>query len=163
LPLEIERKFLVREPPPDLATSRADEIEQGYLAVEGDAAEVRLRRRGDRMHLTVKRGVGRERTEVEVDLDDVQFDDLWPLTAGRRISKVRHSVPTEGGVIEVDIYSGDLSGLVVAEVEFDSDERAEEFDVPEWFGEEITGHPGYANKTLASRGLPDGHPGDARR
>jgi adenylate cyclase len=153
LPREIERKFLVRQLPGTLGTSPAEDINQGYLAVE-DTAEVRLRRRGDRAQLTVKGGTGLERTEVEVELSDEQFDELWPLTAGRRISKVRHYLRTDGECIEVDVYAGALSGLIVAEVEFGDDRRARDFEAPDWFGEEVTGDPGYANKSLATHGLP---------
>jgi adenylate cyclase len=80
LPLEVERKFLVPTPPDWLSSCRVHEIEQGYLAIEGDEIEVRLRRRGDDTYLTVKRGSGEQRTEVEVEVDAEQFAALWPLT-----------------------------------------------------------------------------------
>jgi CYTH domain-containing protein len=158
LALEVERKFLVADPLEWLARCQAEEIEQGYLAVEGDTSEVRLRRSSGSFRLTVKGGSGLERTEVEVELDADQFNALWPLTARRRISKVRHYVPTENGSIEVDVYRGALRGLVVAEVELADSERVRAFEPPDWFGEEVTGHPAYANKNLASRGLPDQGP-----
>jgi adenylate cyclase len=148
---EIERKFLVPTAPDWLAGCDVENIEQGYLAVEGDAAEVRIRRSNGSAWLTVKRGVGLERDEVEVGLDRDQSEALWPLTAGRRISKDRYRVPSVEGEIQVDVYAGALEGLVVAEVEFDEEAEPEDFDVPAWLGEEVTGDSRYANKNLAIR------------
>ncbi len=118
--------------------------------------EVRVRRRGKRLRLTVKQGSGQQRTEVEVELGGEQFDALWPLTEGRRIAKVRYCVPTEPGEIEVDVYGGVLQGLITAEIEFGSEAGAASFEPPDWIGEEVTGHPDYANSSLATRGLPAG-------
>ena len=153
LPLEIERKFLVPRAPDWLLGCRVEEIEQGYLAIEGDEVEVRVRRRAEGTYLTVKRGSGSQRTEVEVEVSAEQFDALWPLTAGRRVRKARYYVPTEVGEIEVDVYRGLLEGLITAEIEF-SPGQPRSFEQPDWIGEELTGRPGYANKSLATRGIP---------
>ena len=113
---EIERKFLVGEIPSGLAFDSEDEIDQGYL-VTGET-EVRLRRRGDRHLLTVKRGHGLSRDEVEVPLERESFEALWPLTEGHRVEKTRRTTPLDAGTLEVDTYSGALAGLVTAEIEF---------------------------------------------
>ncbi len=111
---EIERKFLVVEMPREANGGVA--IEQGYLALD-DRAEVRLRRAGDALLLTAKTGHGEVREEVEVPLDRRAFESLWPLTAGRRVRKVRHRVPLGSGLCaEVDVYEGALEGLRTAEV-----------------------------------------------
>jgi adenylate cyclase len=150
--VEVERKFLVHDPP-DLDQTDADEIEQGYLAI-GAEGEVRLRRKGERLVLTAKRGAGLSRQEAEVELDRDRFDELWPLTEGRQLHKRRHVVPQGDLEIEVDVYEGDLDGLVVAEIEFASEEQARGFDPPEWLGEEVTGDRRYLNETLATEGAP---------
>jgi adenylate cyclase len=147
--VEVERKFLVPEPP-DLEESEFDEIEQGYLAVGSDG-EVRVRRRGDRCVLTAKRGSGIARAEAEVQLDPEEFRSLWPLTEGRRLRKRRHLIPHGGLTIELDVYEADLEGLLVAEIEFGSEDEARAFEAPEWFGEEVTGNERYLNQTLATR------------
>jgi CYTH domain-containing protein len=135
-------------------------IEQGYLAVD-EEAEVRLRRAGDRRRLTAKRGHGESRQEVEVELASDPFDDLWPLTAGRRLRKTRYRVPLGGDLVaEVDRYEGELAGLVVAEVEFRSEEAAHGFRPPPWLGREVTGDPAYANQNLAHEGAPLDRAGD---
>jgi adenylate cyclase len=150
--MEVERKFLVPEPP-DLDGTEADEIEQGYLAI-GAEGEVRVRRKGEKLVLTAKRGEGLSRQEAEVDLDRDRFDELWPLTDGRRLHKRRHVIPHGDLKIELDVYEGDLEGLVVAEIEFSSEGEANGFDPPDWLGEEVTGDRRYLNETLAAEGAP---------
>lgn len=150
--MEVERKFLVAEPP-DLDGADSDEIEQGYLAIGADG-EVRLRRRGDQLVLTAKRGSGLARDEAEVELDRDAFEELWPLTEGRRLHKRRHVLPHGDLEFEVDVYEGDLEGLVVAEIEFPSEEAAREFEPPAWIGQEVTGDERYLNETLATKGRP---------
>src|SRR3954453_6879861 len=114
--MEVERKFLVSEPP-DLGGTDSDEIEQGYLATGSDG-EVRLRRKGEKLLLTAKRGSGLSRQEAEVEIDQESFDELWSLTEGRWLKKRRHVVPYGQHKIEVDVYGGELEGLIVAEIEF---------------------------------------------
>ncbi len=151
---EIERKFLVTEMP--RAESGKTEIEQGYLALD-ERTEVRLRRAGDELFLTAKGGHGEVREEVEVSLDPQAFEALWPLTAGRRVHKVRHYVPLGHGLrAEVDVYEAALDGLRTAEVEFDTPAASHAFTPPPWFGTELTGDRRYANQTLATEGLPAG-------
>ncbi len=150
---ETERKYLLSTLPQDLPPG--ERIDQGYLAREPDGTEVRVRRRSGRCRLTVKSGVGRTRREAEVEIDDASFATLWPLTEGRRVEKVRHVVAHDGGLeIEVDVYSGDLAGLLVAEVEFPTEEDAERFDAPAWFGLEVTEDARYKNARLATDGRP---------
>jgi CYTH domain-containing protein/CHAD domain-containing protein len=149
---EIERKFLVAEMP--WAQSGETEIEQGYLALD-ERGEVRLRRAGGELLLTAKSGHGEVREEVEVPIAPGAFEALWPLTAGRRVRKVRHYVPLRGDLrAEVDVYAGALDGLRTAEVEFDSREAADRFEPPPWLGTELTGDERYANRSLATEGLP---------
>ena len=150
-PVEIERKFLVDELP-DLSAAASKPIEQGYLAT-GDA-EVRLRRRGEDRLLTVKAGSGLSRKEAEIGLGEDQFETLWPLTEGRRLRKRRHLLSEGDLEIELDVYEGGLEGLVVAEVEFESEPAAEGFSPPSWLGAEVTGEDAYLNWSLATRGLP---------
>jgi CYTH domain-containing protein len=152
---EIERKFLVADPPPDLDRHPSSAIEQGYLAVDADGTEVRVRRRDGRAVLTIKGAGGRSRAEEEVAIEPERFDRLWPLTDGRRIQKTRYELPApDGHTIEVDVYGGALQGLVVAEVEFASDAEAEAFAPPAWLGTEVTDDARFKNQRLARDGAP---------
>lgn len=152
---EIERKFVLAQPPPQLTGARVLPIAQGYLAVDDDA-EVRVRRIGDRHVLTVKRGAGLRRLEEEIELAAAQFDALWRATEGRRLEKRRHVFEEEGVTFEVDVYDGALAGLVVAEVEFASEDESAAFAPPAWLGTEVTGDRRYSNQQLALAGRPDG-------
>ena len=149
--LEIERKWRVLSPPPLSAGQR---IQQGYLAVGPD--EVRVRNKGGATRLTIKRGTGLIREEVEVSITPAQFAALWPLTDGRRVEKVRYVVDYQGNAVEVDVFEGHLVGLVVAEVEFSNREMADAFIPPDWCGEELTGAPEWSNARLALDGVPRG-------
>ena len=130
--MEIERKFLVREPPADLDLYPVEHIEQGYLAVDENGTELRIRRSGGKAKLTLKQGSGLVRTEEELTLTRARSDRLWPLTEGRRIVKARYRVPHEEATIEVDVYAARHAGLVVAEVEFGSVSKSEAFEPPAW-------------------------------
>lgn len=151
---EIERKFLVRELP-FTGDAKRLEIIQGYLAVDSDGTEVRLRRIGPRHVITVKTGAGLHRGEIEIEVSAEQFEALWPATERRRLEKARVEVPYQGSVIELDTYHGKLEGLHVAEVEFESEEESAVFHPPDWFGREVTDESAYKNRSLAARGLPE--------
>src|SRR3954447_7212922 len=85
---EIERRFLLDQPPEEIQGCTGKRIEQGYLTA-GERLEVRLRRIDGRRLLTAKLGQGESRLEVEVALGVNQFDALWPLTEPRRLRKTR--------------------------------------------------------------------------
>lgn len=155
---EIERKFLLDTPPTVIEQRAPARIRQGYLAISGDT-EVRVRSRGDERVLTVKRGQGLVRREVSVPLTVGQFEDLWPLTVGRRVSKRRWVIPHGAVDLEIDVFDDDLDGLVMVEVEFASERASAEFVAPEWFGREVTDDSRYRNATLAVEGLTRGSAG----
>lgn len=151
---EIERKYLLPAESAVPLPGPARRLRQGYLALDGPV-EVRLRVSDDGAVLTVKAGHGQVRTEVERPLADGEADELWPFTEGRRVEKVRHLVPLHDGLVaEVDEYEGALAGLRTVEVELPDRSRAESFVPPAWFGEELTGRPGWSNAELALRGRP---------
>jgi CYTH domain-containing protein len=153
--LEIERKFLVPRLPPDLDRRPVEQVQQGYLAIGDDGVEVRIRRRGERFLLTVKGAGDLARVEEEIEIGELRFRALWPLTAGRRIQKRRYRIEHTGAeVIELDVYEGPLSGLLTAEVEFESERAASAFEPPAWLGPEVTGDPRYKNRRLAIDGAP---------
>jgi CYTH domain-containing protein len=150
--IERERKFLVADLPADLGPAAV--IDQGYLALDGHV-QVRLRRSDDEHTLTVKEGGGRDRTEVEVAITADVFDELWPITEGRRLQKDRHRVPLADGLTaEVDLYRGRLEGFLVVEVEFDDDHDPDTFDPPDWFGREVTGEGRFGNIALSTADGP---------
>jgi adenylate cyclase len=151
--VEIERKFLVHELPGDLDWIDERPLRQGYVALDGDT-EVRVRDDAGGWRLTVKHGGGRRRVEEELELDPRRGEALWTLTEGRRVEKRRRRIASGSATVEVDVFEGDLAGLVVAEVEFDDEAASEAFTPPAWFGREVTDDPGYKNRALAVDGRP---------
>jgi CYTH domain-containing protein len=105
---------------------------------------------GQTASLTFKVGRRAVREEREIKLSPKQFAALWPATVGRRLRKLRHEIPWKNLVIEIDIYRGRHSGLVVAEVEFPDRATCRKFEPPSWFGREVTGEKRYSNVRLAN-------------
>ena len=152
--MEIERKFLVPSPPAVDHAARS-RIEQAYVAIDPTGTEVRIRRRAADTTLTIKGGRGRSREEEELVIDPDRFARLWDLSGGRTVEKTRYELPTNDGLtIELDVYAGDLEGLVTAEVEFPSADAADRFVPPPWFGMEVTDDDAYKNRRLAVDGRP---------
>jgi CYTH domain-containing protein len=155
--VEIERRFLIERARPAAAQAvRTARIRQGYVAIDDRAgAQVRVRDIDGQRLLTVKRGSGESRTEVEFEIDPATFEELWELTADRRIDKRRHYIRGDGGLVyELDVYDGALAGFSAVEVEFDSPADGAAFSPPAWFGREVTGDERYSNARLAVDGLP---------
>ncbi len=149
--IERERRFLVDELPDQL--DAGTEIVQAYL-ITGKAS-VRVRRRGDRFTLTIKTGSGRNRVEIERQLDEDEFDALWAVADDLRIHKRRVLVPLDAiHTAELDLFEGQLAGQRLVEVEFDSDDQADAFIAPPWFGREVTMDGRYTNASLARKGWP---------
>lgn len=146
---EIERKFLLKKLPVHLRQFHNRTIEQGYLAARRDGTQIRLRKAGRRHSLTIKRGRGISRQEIEIDLTRDQFEELWPATAGHRLTKTRYDVPFGKFTIEIDVYRGRNEGLVVAEVEFKTESQCRRFQPPDWFAADVSGKSRYSNVRLA--------------
>lgn len=153
MPQEIEKKYLVKKIPQITENIMRYEILQGYVFIS-DSMELRLRKKSEKYFQTIKTGKGLNRGEYEIEISAKQFDTLWPLTENKRVEKTRYEINYSGFLVELDVYSGSLAGLVTAEVEFKSEEETREFKPPDWFGEDVTGDEGYKNKNLSLRGKP---------
>ena len=146
---EIERKFLVEKLPEGYQNYPSKTIRQGYLGFTEEGRELRLRQANDQFYFTVKSAGELVRQEVEVNLSEAQFQELWPLTEGKRVSKVRYLLKENEATIELDVYTAAHKGLAVAEVEFATVMEAENFNPPSWMGTEVTGETAYKNRNLA--------------
>ena len=119
MPLEIERRFIVRVTERLLADSPALELRQGYLT-ERDDVTVRIRQEGDAWILAVKASAeGIARHEIEVDVGEERGRALLALAAGGQLEKTRH----RAGRWEIDVYRGRFDGLTLAEVELQSEDE----------------------------------------
>ncbi len=144
---EIERKFLVRSADWSQEATSARPLRQGYLAIEG-GINVRVRADGKRAWLTIKgRGEGITRPEFEYEIPVGDAAALLALCHGRVVEKTRHLVPAETLCWEIDEFTGDNTGLVVAEIELPDEDTP--VPQPAWLGEEVTTDPRYLNANLA--------------
>ncbi|MBQ8956923.1 MAG: CYTH domain-containing protein [Bacteroidales bacterium] len=144
---EIERKFLVSS---DFKTEAVEttDIIQVYLSHK---PTVRVRIRGERGYLTIKGLIGPtglSRFEWEKEITKAEAEALLQLAEPGRIEKTRYLVKNTDGIHtwEVDEFHGDNEGLVMAEIELQSE--ADTFDRPSWLGKEVTGDPRYYNSAL---------------
>ena len=145
--MEIERKFLLKSIPKDLANYPCTQIEQAYLC---RVPVVRVRRDGDRFELTCK-GKGKDlmvREELNLPLSPEAYVSLRAKAEGTVIFKRRYRIPFGKYTIELDHFESPMPGLYLAEVEFETEEEALAFVPPEWFGEDVTQDPKYYNANM---------------
>jgi adenylate cyclase len=144
--LEIERKFLLRDEGWRKQVERSLAMRQAYLG--GDGVSVRVRFEGDQARLNIKQlRLGLVRDEFEYAIPLVDARRLMELAAGGGTEKTRHFVRHAGMLWEIDEFHGDNQGLIVAEVELESEHQ--EFERPPWLGKEVTGAERYYNVALA--------------
>jgi adenylate cyclase len=150
---EIERKFLVTEPSVvDGLTGSV--IRQGYLS-RAPERTVRVRRRGDRAYITVKgANVGARRSEWEYEIPAVDADEMLALCQGPVLDKTRYLIDVAGRTWELDVFRGANAGLVMAEVEIESEDAVVE--LPAWAGLEVTDDPRYYNANLSRHPMGTG-------
>lgn len=146
--MEIERKFKVKQIPNNLLQYPHQRIEQAYLCTQ---PVVRVRRRGEEYWLTCKGKGLLVREEFELPLTEEAYRHLLAKADGLVIEKDRYCIPLGEYIVELDVFDGLLAPLVIAEVEFPSEEAALDFCPPEWFGEDVTMDPSYANANLSKR------------
>ena len=149
--MEIERKFLIDKEnlPENLEQFPCRQIEQGYLCT---APVVRIRRQDEEYYLTYKSAGLMAREEYNLPLDREAYLHLKPKADGLVIAKTRYLMPEKDGLtIELDVFHEEYEGLLLAEVEFPSEEAANAYIPPAWFGEDVTYSSRYHNSTL-SRG-----------
>jgi CYTH domain-containing protein len=147
MPSEIERKYLVTAAwqPRDAGTL----FTQGYLSSTPERV-VRVRLQGDSAKLTIKGiTIGVTRAEFEYDIPVRDAAALLELCEKPLIEKRRHLEQYAGMTWEIDVFLGDNAGLVIAEIELDSE--AERFELPPWVGDEVSGDPRYYNNNLIAR------------
>lgn len=147
MPIEIERRFIVRADPGLLRDAERTQLRQGYLTVR-DPTTVRIRQEGERWVLAIKANAGGiSRHEIEVEVSEADGRQLLQLAVGGAIEKLRHDVDRW----EIDVYQGRFAGLVMAEVELGSEDE-DLPPVPEGLEllREVTRDIGFTSRRLAA-------------
>jgi CYTH domain-containing protein len=144
--IEIERKFLVVGN--DWREAIPTRICQGYLNRD-KGRTVRIRIAGEQAYLTIKGNTcGATRAEFEYEIPLVDAEQLLSLCEKPVIQKLRRLISYCGNTWEVDEFQGENTGLVVAEIELESEDQ--EFSIPSWIGREVTEDPRYFNSNLVN-------------
>ena len=161
--MEIERKFTVRELPKDLETYTCHIIEQAYLNTD---PVVRVRRQDDEYYMTYKGKGLLAREEYNLPLNEVSYYHLRDKADGNVISKKRYVIPVNKPTfasdyvesidqlslyVELDIFDAPFAPLVIAEVEFPTEESANAFIPLDWFDQDVTHDPAYHNSNMSKR------------
>lgn len=153
---EIERKFLVLGDSWREDAGSGVYISQGYLG-EAKGASVRVRVEGEQANINIKGatlGISRTEYEYPIPLDEA-LEMLKNLCEQPLIEKTRYEVKVGGHIWEVDLFAGDNAGLIVAEVELESEDQP--FEKPAWAGDEVSDDARYYNVCLVKHPYKDWH------
>lgn len=150
--MEIERKYLILTPPENYQSYPCHQIEQAYLCV---LPVVRIRQEDEGYYLTYKSEGLMAREEYNLPLTKDAYHHLLKKADGHILTKKRYLIPIENSrlTIELDVFEGRYQGLILAEVEFPTEEEANAFIPPEWFTKDVTYSGNYHNSRLAIKGL----------
>ena len=149
--MEIERKYLIRELPQNLETYSYHDIEQAYLCT---APVVRIRRQDDRYILTYKSSGMMAHEEYNLPLTREAYEHLKAKADGNAITKRRYLISLDDVLtIELDLFSGTFAGMILAEVEFPTEEAPNTITPPDWFIEDLNFKKECHNRNISSLAL----------
>ncbi len=148
--IEIERKFLVKSTAFKAVAFAENRISQGYISTIPERT-VRVRIKGEKGYLTIKgigstSGLSRYEWEKEIPLDEAL--QLLNLCEKGKIEKIRFEIKVGNHIFEVDEFYGENDGLIIAEIELESE--TEDFEKPEWLAHEVTNDERYYNAYLSN-------------
>ena len=145
--MEIEKKYLIHKLPENLETYPRKKIQQAYLCTD---PVVRIRKQDEEYILTYKGKGLMVREEYNLPLNQEAYEHLLQKADGIILTKTRYLLPLPQGLtIELDVFDAPYENLRLAEVEFSSEEEANSFVPPEWFGEDVTFSKKYHNSVLS--------------
>lgn len=153
--MEIERKYMICELPNHLNEYRSLKLEQGYLCND---PIIRIRKSNEDYYMTYKSKYGLKQNpqaaiinhEVELMLTKDAYELLRTKTEGYMVYKTRYLIPIQDGLkAELDVFEGQLTGLIIVEVEFPDEETADSFIPPAWFGKELSMDHRFSNYHLS--------------
>jgi CYTH domain-containing protein len=148
--IEIERKFLVNKEKWDQVTKEKKSLyRQGYIVSDPEKT-IRVRLTDAAAFLTIKGlSVGASRPEFEYSIPVEEAQQLLDGFCDSVVSKIRYFIHHDNKLWEVDEFLGDNEGLIIAEIELESED--ESFSLPDWVGKEVTSEKKYSNSNLARR------------
>jgi len=154
LAIEIERKFTIKNDSWRQQINKSQRYVQGYLA-GNERTSVRIRIAGEQANINIKSatlGIFRQEYEYPLPLEDAE-KMLADLCEKPVIDKVRHFVTHAGKIWEIDEFSGENEGLIVAEIELNDIE--EQFELPDWADKDVSDDKRYYNVSLVKHPYKD--------
>lgn len=157
---EIERKWLIQKDkiPYNLEDNSVYqyEIKQTYLCFDPEM-RVRDYNNGKSYEFTMKTNMSNDgliRDETNLDITKEQYENLIKKQEGTTIYKTRYQFYAEGQIIAIDVFHGELDGLVYMEIEFANKEESDRYQEPDWIIKDVTSDIRYKNGYLARYGIP---------
>lgn len=158
---EIERKYAIQYFPDNMKIEKIEDIEQVFI-YHDENTTIRIRKvetRKETQYLYTVKTKGDiqyddsyqigHKYEIESNISKKMYEKLLPNKISNKITKTRIVVPIQNNLkVEIDIYYDYLKGFLTAEVEFSDENKANQFNKPDWFGEEI-GYKEFSNRKLA--------------
>lgn len=155
---EFELTYLLKNIPKDLFDSKSERIIDRYIPTESRHPVIRLRKSGEKMELTkkepIKEGDSSHQLEQTIILTQAEYNALEKIPA-KVVDKTRYYYSFKKNQIEIDIFEGDLKGLILADVEFSSHEEKNNFFAPDFFLFEVTQAEIVAGGYLAGKKFED--------
>ena len=155
---ELELTYLAKYIPSDLFESPGKRIVDHYIPFESRNPTLRLRKNGEKMELTKKQplqeGDASHQLEETIPLTADEYVALAKVSA-KKVSKMRYYYPYQNRTVEVDVFEEDLLGLVLVDVEFETQSEKEKFEMPEFCLVDVTQDKTTAGGMLAGKRYAD--------
>ncbi len=159
--IERERTYLLKSLPKDLQNFPKEEVIDLYIPQSAEHPHVRVRKVGEKMYITKKVDIpGQDasiKRETTIPLEKDEYKGFM-TASGKLLSKMRYQYSWQGRTGELDVFQGDLFGLVMIDFEFEKQEELEAFEMPEFCLAEITQEKGIAGGLLAGKKYEDIQP-----
>lgn len=156
--IEIEKRFLVKELPKNLTKHKCKIVRDKIIEDKSGFPHIRVRQNGNEFEINKKYQINNndvsQMIEESIALTKAEYDSLI-LAPGLMIGKTRYYYPIEDNIIEINVYEGTLTGLVIAEIEFQSEEKMNRFIKPEFLGAEVTQMKEFATGSLIHKKFED--------
>ncbi|WP_316734862.1 CYTH domain-containing protein [Pedobacter aquatilis] len=151
---EIERKFLINLIEWDkLEKPAGKHLRQGYILTDPNKT-IRVRISNDKAWLTIKGiSIGATRLEYEYEIPTEEAKELLDNFSEAELEKIRYEIAYKEKLWEIDVFSGNNSGLIVAEIELETEDEI--FELPDWVAEEVTQEQKYFNSNLTKYPFKD--------
>ena len=157
--IEIERTFLAKELPSDLADYTSNEMIDVYIPKDAPHPVLRLRKKGSTYELTKKEVIVEndhsQFREQTIILTESEFNALFSQIEGKKLHKIRYEYPLPNGTAEIDVFQGALQGLVLVDVEFTSVDAKDTFAMPDFCLVDVTQSDFIAGGMLCGKSYVD--------